>query len=46
VISQIKKQVITNKMLVKWKDKRCNIVKINPDTAFKEYMVLVVKATK
>ncbi|MBR3055038.1 MAG: phage head closure protein [Streptococcus sp.] len=44
VIRQIQKQAITNKMRVKWKDKTYNIVKVNPDTAFKEYMVLVVKS--
>lgn len=43
VIRQIQKQPITNKMMVKWQGKKYNIVKINPDTAFKEYMVLVVK---
>ncbi|SOB46961.1 conserved hypothetical protein [Lactococcus piscium] len=31
-------------MRMKWKGKKYNIVKINPDTAFKEYMVLVVKS--
>lgn len=34
VIRQIQKQAITNKMRVKWKGKKYNIVKINPDTAF------------
>lgn len=39
IIRQIQKQVITNKIRVKWKGKTYNIVKINPDTASKEYMV-------
>lgn len=44
VIRQFQKQAVTNKMKVKWQGKLYNIVKVNPDTAFKEFMVLVVKA--
>lgn len=45
VIRQFQKQEVTNKMKVKWRGKLYNIVKINPDTSFKEYMVLIVKSS-
>lgn len=44
VIRQIQRQAISNKMLVKLKDKKYNIVKINPDITYKGYMVLVIKS--
>ncbi|MCM6869517.1 phage head closure protein [Enterococcus faecium] len=43
VIRQDQKKKITTKMLVGWQGNKYNVVKVNPDTAFKDYMVLLVK---
>lgn len=42
VIRQLQDYKITNKMKVKYDGKLYNIFKINPDRAFKIYMVLFV----
>lgn len=46
VIREYQQEKITSTMKIRWKDKTFNIVKVNPDTAFKEYMVLLVKASE
>ena len=46
VIRQIQDYEIDNTMVVKWQGKSYSIIKINPDYAYKEYMVIVVKVTK
>lgn len=46
VIRQLQKYQVTNKMKIRWKNKTYNIVKVNPDNATKEFMVLVVKLEK
>ncbi len=43
VIRQQQQAEINNTMLVKWRGKKYPIVKINPDYAKKEFMVLVCK---
>lgn len=45
VIRQIQDHKITNDMAMKWNGDRYDIIKINPDNAFKEFMVLLVKKT-
>lgn len=45
VIRQDQKKTITTKMKIDWQGNRYSVVKVNPDTAFKEYMVLLVKQT-
>lgn len=45
VIRQDQKQPITTKMKIGWQGLRYNVVKVNPDTALKEYMVLLVRQT-
>lgn len=44
VIRQLQDHKITNKMKVMYDGKLYNIFKINPDRAFKDYMVLFVKS--
>ncbi|MGM0214280.1 phage head closure protein [Enterococcus sp. AZ109] len=43
VIRQDQKETVTNKMRIGWRGNHYNIVKVNPDTAYKEFMVLLVK---
>lgn len=45
VIRQYQNFDIKNNLEIRWKGKSYNIVKINPDTTAKEYMVLLVKKT-
>lgn len=43
VIRQDQKETVTTKMKIDWQGNRYNVVKVNPDTALKEYMVLLVR---
>ncbi len=43
VLRQQQEYRITNQMKIYRNEKKYNIIKVNPDTAFKEFMVLVVK---
>lgn len=43
VIRQYQRFEIKNDMEIEWGNNKYNIIKINPDTSFKEYLVLIVK---